>query len=364
MGKDLKGKELGEGVCQLKSGKYCARVSGITGRISKTFDRIIDAKIWVAERQNNRFDAKLFGDRTTLNEWYESWINDIKKPVVKIGTYQSYKDLYEARIRDTLGYMPLKEIKPIHVQQLINNEAKKHKSSTVMQTLICLKQMFESAVDNGMIEQTPITKTVKVKSGENNERRVLTADEQVRLTQYIQENGFTHDKIVLFILETGLRFGELLGLKWSDIDFKGRMIHVNRSMCWVSEYKAYVEVTPKTKAGARDIPMTDRAYEILKSITVSRIDHIFFTPKRNGKFDINSSLNWLCKRVGIEKISVHGLRHSFATRCIECGMRPKTLQKIMGHSSLSVTMDLYVHVTEDTMIEEMKKLIEWEKITG
>lgn len=356
MGKDLKGKEIGEGIYQLNSGRYCARVSGYGRRISKTFDKLAEARIWVAQRQSTKATPMMFNEDMTLDQWYEYWIENIKKPAVKYGTYESYRDIYTNRIKDTLGYLPMFTIKPLDCQELLNRELRKDMPSTVKQTLICLQQIFNSAVDNELIDHSPITKTVKVMLGEKEERRVFTADEQKLFEDYLREHKPKYADEWLFILETGLRTGELLGLKWNDVDFEGKKIYVRRSMYYVREDRGYIETSTKTPSGVRVIPLTDKAYSILKSRKVVGISYIFLNPDRKTRVNMARSLIWTCNQLGMERISVHGLRHSFATRCIECGIRPKTLQKILGHSNLNITMDLYVHVTEDALAEEMKKL--------
>lgn len=352
MGKDLKGKEIGEGVYQLQSGKYCARVAGFGKRISKTFDRLVEAKIWVAERQA-RTSTKLFDEAMTLDEWFNYWIEDIKRPAVKYSTYESYRDIYTNRIKDKMGYMRLQNIRAIDCQKLLNDELKINKHSTVKHTLMCLQQLFNSAVDGELIDHSPVEK-IRIRGGEKKERRVLTAEEQRKLVEYVTSHNLKHSDEWLFILETGLRIGELLGLKWSDVE--DRKIYVRRQMYYVREDRHYIETTPKTQSGMRMIPLTKKAYSILKNRKVTRLDYIFLDPKTETRVDSTRALWHVCDKIGIERISVHGLRHSFATRCIEAGMRPKTLQKILGHSTLAMTMDLYVHVTDDTLEEEMKKL--------
>lgn len=355
MGKDLKGKEIGEGIYQLASKKYYARVCGYGKRLTKTFSNLQEARLWVAERKV-RVSPMMFSSEMSLNEWYEYWIENIKKPGVKYGTYEAYKNIYLNRIKDKLGNYPLSMIKPLECQALLNDELKRDKASTVKQTLICMQQIFKSAVDNELVEHSPITKTVNVKDNDKHERRIFTAEEQARFVEYLENHNLMYGDAWRLMLETGLRTGELLGLKWSDIDFDNKMITVNRSMYYVREQKRYMETTPKTVAGYRSIPMTNRAYQILKGIKVVGISYVFLDLDRSTRVNMSRPLYCVCDRLGIEHITVHGLRHSFATRCIECGMRPKTLQKILGHSTLAMTMDLYVHVTDESLVMEMRKL--------
>lgn len=354
MGKDLKGKEIGEGIYQLPSKKYHARVYCLGKRIGQTFDTVQEARIWVAERQMASAEKKFFPSMS-LNEWYGYWIEEIKRPAVKYGTYETYRDIYTNRIKPKLGNMKLDEIKPIDCQVILNQELKHHKKSTVKHTLICMQQIFNSAVDNELLEHSPVRK-IKV-GNEKNERRVFTAKEQQDFIEHINKHRFKYRDECMFILETGLRIGELLGLKWSDV--QDNKIVISRSMFFVRKEHRYIETTPKTKAGNRTIPLTSKAYAILKGRKVTRMDYIFFNPERTTRYNMTKSLWNVCNSMEIERISAHGLRHTFATRCIEAGMKPKTLQKILGHSTLSMTMDLYVHVTDETLEKEMQKFDRW-----
>lgn len=197
--------------------------------------------------------------------------------------------------------------------------------------------------------------------------RVLTLDEQEKFLTAAKESINYHH--FLFVLQTGIRSSELRGLKWSDIDFENRMIHIRRNVTHDSTNNRYITGELKTNSGLRDIPMTQTAYDVLTSmkcrqasgkqkvISFEFADHVFLN--RNGKLLPNSNydryLEKICDKAGIERISMHILRHTFATRCIESGMKPKTLQKILGHANISMTMDLYVHVTEDEKETEMQK---------
>ena len=125
--------------------------------------------------------------------------------------------------------------------------------------------------------------------------------------------------------------------------------------------------TPKTKAGIRAIPLTDEAFDILvkrrdmhrkKPVSLMYRDYVFVG---NGGVPLNTKaynkcLSRISSKIGVEKLTMHSLRHTFATRCIENGMKYKVLQEILGHQSISMTMDLYVHVTEDEKVSEMMKM--------
>ena len=180
-----------------------------------------------------------------------------------------------------------------------------------------------------------------------------------------QAKGQSYENQYRFILQTGLRTRELVGLKWEDIDFENKTLKIQRSM----EYRHSVGVwrigEPKSKSGYRTIPLTEEAIRILKAqdeknkrikvIPEEWSEFVFLCrkgqPVKNSTYD--TALFKICEKAGNNKFSMHVLRHTFATRCIEGGMMPKTLQKILGHSNIGITMNLYVHITEDEKQKEI-----------
>ena len=358
MGVNLDGKELGRGLRQRSDKKYSARILLKSGkRAEKVFDRLNDAKRWLSEqRYINEHGSLVFGQVMTLDTWYEYWIKNIKEPTVRITTLKGYERRYNFNIKPVLGNMLLADIKPLHCQEVLNRMDCTQGTQELAR--VTLQQIFDSAVDNELIERSPVTRTVKVKRTEKKERRVFTAEEQKRFVDYITTTNHRYKRAYLFVLETGLRVGELKGLMWSDLtDTK---LTVNRNMVYVDSEIGEIIHEPKTEAGHRIIPLTMKAREIIKECKHQPVVGQYVFTNEVGetlsRSDINDCLRSICKKLGMDTISIHGLRHSFATRCIERGMIPKTLQKILGHSSLNITMDLYVHITDDILEKEMLEM--------
>lgn len=363
MGKDLNGKELGKGLRQRSDGKYVARFSCKNGkRPEKAFIRITEARTWLTEQRYLDSHSNIYvAGSLTLNAWYEYWIENIKKPTVREITAHCYECSYNYVIKDVLGNMLLSDIKPLHCQMLLNGISDKAYSYS-RKILNCMEQLFNSAVDNEILDKSPITHTVKIAKKEAKERRTFTADEQERFVEFVESRNYIRGDAFLFVLETGLRTAEVVGLRWTDV--KDHSITINHSLSYVDKEIGVVDSPPKTRAGKRTIPLTTRAYNIIKKRRSEKVlgQHIFpcdvvpFAPIFDGQ------LKSICKQIGIKPISMHGLRRSFATRCIEKGMRPKTLQKILGHSTVAMTMDIYVQVTDETLVEEMRLLESGEKV--
>lgn len=373
MGKDLKGRELGVGISQRKDGLYTARFTDRTGkRRQQYFKKLQECRNWLADAQFQDEHGNInASSNMTVDAWFEYWISEIKGKTVRWSTLGSYKDRYNKNIKEVIGKMIISEVKPMHCQNVLNiMDNNGYAGASMERTKVTLSAMFSDACENGLIPTNPVTKSVKCPKKKNVNTRVLTLDEQKKFLEAAKESiNYNH---FLFILQTGIRSSELRGLKWSDIDFKNRIIHVRRNVTHDSNNNRFIVGELKTSSGQRDIPMTQVSYDLLIDIKRKQInkkqkvvlfefaEHVFLN--RNGKLISNSNydryLEKLCVKAGIEKISMHTLRHTFATRCIESGMKPKTLQKILGHANISMTMDLYVHVTEDEKEKEMKKFEE------
>lgn len=370
MGKDLKGKELGVGISQRKDGLYTARfVSKITGKsIQKYFPKLQECRKWYADAifQDEHGGINANGDMT-VKTWFEYWITNIKGNSIRPNTVRNYKERFKHNIERCIGNMLMSEVKPMHCQNVLNQMKDDYKTSTICQTRITLYSMFSDAVDNDVIQKNPVTKSVKYNIGRETKKvRALTIEEQKKFLETAK--GTSNYNQYAFLLQTGLRTGELIGLKWSDIDFKRKVMHIERSMEYRHSVGEWRIGEPKSKSGYRDVPLTEEAISILKNqkeklkeikvINIQFKDFVFLCrkgePTKNSAYD--SSLFKLCDKAGIDRFSMHVLRHTYATRAIEGGIRPKTLQVILGHSNVGITMNLYVHVTEDEKLKEVEKI--------
>ncbi len=370
MGKDLRGKELGVGISQRKDGLYTARFTDRNGkRKQQYFKKLQECRNWLADAQfqDEHGNINASGEMT-VDAWFDYWIKNIKGKTVRWSTLRNYQDRYEKNIKKVIGNMIISNVKPMHCQNVLNiMDNEEYAGSSMARARATMSSMFSDALDNSLINVNPVAKSVKCPKKPEKNTRVFTVDEQKKFIDVAKgSRNYLH---YLFILQTGMRSSELRGLKWDDIDFSNRIIHVRRNIIYDSSSGEFITGDLKTNSGLRDIPMTPAAYEILmkmksqetkqkrKAFSFEFSDCVFLN--RFGRLFPNSNydrnLADLCEKAGIEKISMHTLRHTFATRCIESGMKPKTLQKILGHANLAMTMDLYVHVTDDEKQKEMQK---------
>ena len=369
MGRNLKGKELGEGIYQQANGTYCARFIDRFGkRKSKRSKKLQEVRQWLADATyiNEHSDIEQ-ATNMMVDAWFEYWI-DVKKKTVRPNTVRNYTERYNKNIQKIIGRKILTEVKPIHCQKIFTDMAEEgYKTSTIYQTRIALFNMLEFAKENEVILSNPCKKTVKSDMGKPSQKKeALTIDIQKKFIEYAK--GQSYENQFRFILQTGLRTGELVGLKWEDIDFSKKAIRIQRSMEYRYSVGEWRIGEPKSKAGYRTIPLTDETIRILteqkeknkniKKIQEEWYEFIFLSrkgePVKNSAYD--TALFKICDKAKINRFSMHVLRHTFATRCIEGGMMPKTLQKILGHSNIGITMNLYVHITEDEKQKEIDKV--------
>ena len=369
MGRNLKGKELGEGIYQQANGTYCARFIDRFGkRKSKRSKKLQEVRQWLADATyiNEHSDIEQ-ATNMMVDAWFKYWI-DVKKKTVRPNTVRNYTERYNKNIQKIIGRKILTEVKPIHCQKIFTDMAEEgYKTSTIYQTRIALFNMLEFAKENEVILSNPCKKSVKSDMGKPSQKKeALTIDVQKKFIEYAK--GQSYENQFRFILQTGLRTGELVGLKWEDIDFSKKAIRIQRSMEYRYSVGEWRIGEPKSKAGYRTIPLTDETIRILteqkeknkniKKIQEEWYEFIFLSrkgePVKNSAYD--TALFKICDKAKINRFSMHVLRHTFATRCIEGGMMPKTLQKILGHSNIGITMNLYVHITEDEKQKEIDKV--------
>jgi integrase len=375
VGKDLKGKELGVGISQQSDKLYVARFTDKFGiRKTKRFKKLQECRQWIADASyiSKHSDIENASD-ILVDTWYEYWIS-IKKQTVRPNTVRNYSERYERNIKGIIGKKLLSEVKPIHCQKIFSDMAEQgYKTTTIYQTRITLYNMLEFAKENDVILSNPCKKSVKSDMGKPSEKKVaLTIDEQRKFL--MAATGQSYENQYKFTLQTGLRTGELVGLKWDDIDFGKRTVTISRTMEYRYKVGEWRVGPPKSKSGYRTIPLTDEAIRILKDqkeknskikvINIEWGDQVFLSrkgePVKNSTYD--TALFKICDKAEIRKFCMHILRHTFATRCIEGGMIPKTLQKILGHSNIGITMNLYVDATEEEKTKEMDLVAEALKV--
>ena len=385
MGKDLNGKELGTGISQKKDGRYVARFTNRFGirqelksRNLKEVKKLFSQAIYEDSQCLNRLDTNL-----TLDQWFVTWMDSYKKNTVCANTKRYYTEIYKKQISPALGKKKLADITQINVIQLINKlKDQGYEYESQNKVRILLQDMFERAIINDYLIKNP-ARGIRLGIKPKKEPRVLSPEEQA--TFFECSKGTFYDNLFVVAVSTGLRPGELCALTIEDINFADDLIHVDKTLVYQKfegdEKKTFHVDAPKTKSSKRDVPINQQCRLALKKQMMQRnvimgkrtakpiegLENILFTTQYGTPLNavtfaaaiksVVDSINMT--RDELEKFecfSPHCFRHSFATRCFEAGIKPKTVQGYLGHATLQMTMDLYTHVLPEHSKEEMEKL--------
>ena len=299
-------------------------------------------------------------NKKAIREIALAWKVD-KQRYVKQSTYAAYALILENHILPTFGeYEALSEKL---VQEYVLKKLKDGLSTkTVKDILIVLKMVMKFGVKNEWLDycewdiKYPTTET-------NKEIEVLTVANHKKILDFIK-NNFTFRNLGIYIsLTTGLRIGEICALKWEDIDTNNGTIGVNRTIerIYIAEgnhkHTKLVINTPKTKNSCREIPMSRELLTIVKPLKKVMNQNFYVLTNEEKPTEPRTYRNYynrLLEKLDIPKLKYHGLRHSFATRCIESNCDYKTVSVLLGHANITTTLNLYVHPN----IEQKKRCID------
>ena len=366
MGKSLSGVELGRGITQRKDGIFQGSVVLDSGKRQTVYSKDLNTvrikliQLSIPKVETNR--------DVTLNDWFETCM-DIHKKQCRDTTIRTYRMQY-ASLKKRIGYLYLTDLTKTKLQAALNelpsDIARVHARALLIDILNLAKddELIERNVARGL--------KTNIAHDEKGEKRILSDGEIEKLKNIMYKEGSLY-MIFVLALNTGMRIGEILGLRRSDVDFEKREVHVNGTLCYMPNggNAIYELHETKTKAGRRTIPMTREATDILESAFARKrriesrhsayygLEDLIFVSRINRPIhstNIRAAFNYYTDLANVDHFTPHALRHTFATKCIAKGMKPKVLQKILGHKQLSTTMDIYCHVEKDTMRDEMEKI--------
>lgn len=318
----------------------------------------------------------------TVATWFNYWLWNIKKRDIKPKTFERYECIYRNYIKGSeIANIPLYKFKLNNLQAYYNRLSDNGKSPSIIKTINeKLKSSMIDAEKNGYIEKN-YCQLVNLPKEKRKEKKieVFSVDQQNDFLEIIKGHEF--EILFLLAIGTGLRRGELLALRWSDIDFENKTINVdsNIQQAYIFEDEETkrlekIEQEPKTINSFRTVPIPSKVLAKLQEHKQKQeqyklafqeryIDNDFVICDKYGKaLDVKRPTRMfysIQKKMGIpedEKIKFHGLRKTYATRLFEKEVPPKTVQMLLGHSEISITLDIYTQVMENKKVEAIEKI--------
>jgi integrase len=306
--------------------------------------------------------------KVTVAEWLDTWLNDYKKMSLRLITWEGYATIIKVHIKPEIGSLPLKSLRPEHLQRLYNAKFESGLSPRMVRYIhTVIHGALKQAVKNGLVPRN-VSEATSLPKQKKKEARVLSVEEQEKLVKAFE--GERLGIAFYTLLGTGLRRGELLGLRWQDVNLKDGVIHVRQTLVPVSG--GFIFQEPKTKQSKRDVPLPTKLQKALKvhqkqQEWEKRIagdayqDHGLVFCREDGQpikpRDFNAAFEVVTEKAGVN-INLHGLRHTFATRCLEQGIDAKTVSELLGHSTITITLDTYTHVMPERKRDAAAKLNE------
>jgi len=328
--------------------------------------------------------------RISFSDWTKEWLDVYHKPLVRGSTYINACVRWENHIAPYWRKVQLKDVRQETLQKYFNEKAEKYSPSTCAMFRDTIKGALEKAVELGYIPNNPANK-VKIPARNYAEKRIFSVEEQKRYEQIvIKDLEYNYNStIFLLMLCTGLRSGEALGMQIDDIDFENRELTVNRTVGVIPKtgggVRFYVN-TPKTKAGRRTIPLSSKVAALLQMQIDKRnelVNHLrerweergqtteyadagylYLTIQGNiiNRANLDNKQDVLLSRSDISpRVTLHGLRHTFATRWLEAGLDVRSLAEILGHTDVKMTLNIYTHALPEQKrknIDAMDRLFE------
>ena len=305
----------------------------------------------------------------TYSNWAAQWLTR-KEQLVKESTFSAYSNIVVNHLVPHFGRVGLQDITEERIQSFAFHLLRDGRldgaggmcERSTRDIIVVLKNSLRDAMKLKLLPSAEF----EIQYPNKQDRfkiKVIAKSEQQKLVQAVYLALSPRSVGIMLALYTGLRIGEVCGLKWSDIDFENKMLHVNRTVQRVyrktldGKGKSQIIVgPPKTRSSRREVPISAILLPVLKRIAPETSD-VFFLSGTEKCVEVRTYRTFFddfLKKNQLESINFHALRHTFATRCIEAGGDCKTVSELLGHSSVNMTLNLYVH----PQIEQKRRCVE------
>jgi integrase len=311
------------------------------------------------------FDA----GRITLGEFLDRWIEDSVKDSVKPSTYENYAMLTHRHLIPALRRNKLKTLTPDHVRKFRSTKLNSGLSTRTVQLLLTLlRKALQQAVNDGLVPRN-VAQDIKVHQARKGEVRHLTPDQARRLLS--SAGGDRLEALYVLAIHTGLRQGELLALKWDDIDYESETLSVKRTLSAAKDGPRFT--APKTKNSRRTVPLTPDATGALQRHKAMQVEEkclvgdswedsdLVFRSTTGTPIQRNNlvarSFKPLLDKAGLPPtFRFHDLRHTAASLLFSRGLHPKIVQEVLGHSTIAITLDVYSHMVPGMVAQAAKAM--------
>ena len=375
--KDSKGKVLREGESERLDGRYVYRYVDMFGKRHSVYAKNLN-ELRAKEKEIKEMleeDSDLASGGIQFLKYAEEYLS--MKLNIRHSTREHYMCFLNALKKEEWAYLNMREIKPIHIKKYLYEQAAEGMSyATLNNKYAFIRAIFNDAVDNRILRYSPcIVKLKNITKPEEKEIRYLTKEQQKDFFEFLEQDTIGKKKLMIlnFMVNTGLRFGELSGLTWNDIDLEEGCIKVTHQLIR-SKGKVYHIDKPKTECATRIVYMP---YDLIQEMKRYRkeprpkiepmIDGYtgFVFLNRDGRVldnvNFNTTMQQLRKKY-IEKtgndigtVSAHVFRHTYCSRLVERGVPIKVVQYTMGHANISTTMNIYTHIDMEDVKNSIRK---------
>lgn len=368
----------GENIYKRKDGRWEGRyISGRkeNGRARYTSiygHSYMEIKEELNKRRAEHADKKLSACRLTVKVLCLQWLDQVRS-TVKESSYFRYEQLVKKHIIPTLGGQRADTLTGNFLSRFVNGKLEHGRldgkgglsAKTVQDITIVVKSVLKLAEQEYGL--TNRSSTVKLPKAGQAEAHVLCSTDTLRLEQHLRSMPDNSNAGILLCLYTGIRLGEVCALRWSDIDWEKHILRIRKTVLRLprgsddSEGKTRLTLTkPKTKSAEREIPLPSALWEYLGRIAKCQNENAYILTGQVGRFMDPRTYQYrfqsLLKRLRIEPVCFHSLRHTFATQSIQCGIDVKSLSEILGHATVEMTLKRYVHSSMEIKCRQIEQL--------